>query len=334
MASIHPPSAAGAFMERLLAHGLPHAFNELSALVAAKTPETDWLDFKDGRIEKNDDALKQKWSKALSAFANTGGGALVFGIEARKNAAGEDFASAVSLVTNPSALRTRLDELLIGAVNPPVQGVRFEIIDPHGSGGFVVAYVPASDFKPHRAEYSSKHYYLRSGSHTHIIEPTVLRQMFFPRAISRIVPRIEPKIRQTTPTSHDHFHVDFAIIFRNAGTKTAREVFVVITKDIGAFQHNATDCRVVPNYVGPAFELIRPLHPGAQLPVGTCHFTSIVCRPMSGGYHIAEGATEVAFEMRIYCDDQEPIVATASFIKAQIEQQVHLEARTDVVPVL
>ena len=68
----------------------------LRGLVAAQTPETDWLDFK--CRPSRDANAKEIWYKALSGFANTEGGVLVWGIEASKQPDGKDVASNVCLV--------------------------------------------------------------------------------------------------------------------------------------------------------------------------------------------------------------------------------------------
>jgi len=48
------------------------------------TFEEEWLDFK-GAAATPPDKIKEIWSKALAGFANTEGGVLVWGIDARKD---------------------------------------------------------------------------------------------------------------------------------------------------------------------------------------------------------------------------------------------------------
>jgi hypothetical protein len=85
--------------------------------------ETDWLDFKDGEhLDDND--VKKLWSKALSGFANVGGGVLVWGIEARRDKSGVDAANRLSLVADPAALRSRLMQLHHQALNQAGRLVR------------------------------------------------------------------------------------------------------------------------------------------------------------------------------------------------------------------
>src|SRR5208337_179338 len=110
------------------------------------------------------DFIKETWSKALSAFANSAGGVLIWGIHAAKKD-GVDEAQSFRLVPNPKALATRLMTLHHEATDPPLTGVRVEpFTDPtEGRKGFVVCLIPQGDFVPYRAEHSDRQYYIRVG---------------------------------------------------------------------------------------------------------------------------------------------------------------------------
>ena len=133
----------------------------LKGLLTSKPPrfEDEWLEFK-GNPHNDRDGINA-WSKSLSAFANTEGGVLIWGIDARKKD-NTDSASGLRLITNTSEFKSRLLELLIGATDPPVSGVQIEeIVEPPGSKqGFVVCLIPESEYKPVRAELEMKQYYI------------------------------------------------------------------------------------------------------------------------------------------------------------------------------
>jgi len=158
------------------------AFGFLSGLISTDPPtaEMEWLDFK-GRIDPSDPELKRVWSKAISEFANTQGGLLIFGIDARKDAAtGIDAAHELSLIPRPAALRSRLMELHHQATDPPVLGVEVkEIVGPTDEG-FVVCQIPSSPFRPHRSEHCNKQYYVRAGDDFVQAGPGLLRTLFYP----------------------------------------------------------------------------------------------------------------------------------------------------------
>ena len=66
----------------------PDPVEAIKRLVGATPPEfeTEWRDFKSG-AQINDEAAKKTWSKALAGFANTQGGVLIWGVDARKDQA-------------------------------------------------------------------------------------------------------------------------------------------------------------------------------------------------------------------------------------------------------
>jgi hypothetical protein len=83
------PSLAEELFEKIKGHTDPVAF--LKAMADPASPptfESDYLDFK-ARPEPDpkNAKLKEIWYEALSGFANSGGGVLVWGIDARKDPA-------------------------------------------------------------------------------------------------------------------------------------------------------------------------------------------------------------------------------------------------------
>jgi len=94
--------------------------------------------------------MKEIWSEAIAGFANTQGGVLIWGVDARKDAkTGIDAVCGLSLVKSPSAFKSRLIELYRQATEPPVLGVQIEAYEISGTPneGFVVCFVPAQAVK-------------------------------------------------------------------------------------------------------------------------------------------------------------------------------------------
>ncbi len=108
------PSLARAFYQRFLASPDREAF--LGGLVNSSPPtfETEWLEFKmypqEDNDQKNERKIKEFWCINLSAFGNTQGGVLIWGIGA-KQIDKVDAAWSHPLVPSPDALRTKLFEL-------------------------------------------------------------------------------------------------------------------------------------------------------------------------------------------------------------------------------
>src|SRR5262245_24677300 len=104
---IEPLSSARQFYEKILSQSEPAAYLRSLVSVANPTFEGEWLEFKGGR--GNDASNQKNWSDALSGFANTGGGVLIWGIET-DNRSGQraDPAVGFSLIDNPGALKAKL----------------------------------------------------------------------------------------------------------------------------------------------------------------------------------------------------------------------------------
>ena len=128
------------------------------------------------------DSDKRQYSKALSGFANSDGGVLVWGITCKKKNS-MDTASELKPITNIRGFISNLNRLTGDAVSHPVEGIKYEEIKVHGGSetncGYVAILIPASDAGPHRAEArGTKQYYKRSGDSFYPMEHYDIEDMF------------------------------------------------------------------------------------------------------------------------------------------------------------
>lgn len=107
-----------------------------------------------------DDSDSWQFSRALSGFANSDGGVLVWGVETDK----EDRASKLKPIAAVSDFEARLKKSLLNSVQPFVDGVRMEsILENDGTGsGYLKVLIPRSDKAPHRAMRADREYFRRS----------------------------------------------------------------------------------------------------------------------------------------------------------------------------
>jgi len=106
---------------------------------------------------------RKNLAKALSGFANSSGGLLVWGVVAAKNVEQIDCAIAVSEIPQVRLFVGRLNTLTGQAVSPIVDGVPHKAIVSNGEAGFAVTMVPESESGPHMAKCREDRYYKRSG---------------------------------------------------------------------------------------------------------------------------------------------------------------------------
>lgn len=254
-------STARQFFDDLVAGGVP----AIEALVTNSVHETEWLDFKSGEYLKD---VPETWSEAISSFANNQGGVLIWGIDARKDkATGIDAASDVKPVPSPPSLRSRLMELLRGAAEPPVIGVAIRDFIKTDGTGFVVCLIPESDAKPHRAELlTNKPYKIRVADSFQHLSPSLLRNLFYPRASTSLQIDIVPDWTPIEPGGPVSAKIEvlYVVKIRNTGAITARDLFVVVRTDHTVSKIDLPNgASKVDTYDGHGIDFGRPLHPSS-----------------------------------------------------------------------
>lgn len=178
------------------------------------------LDFKtinNSDLSHSDD--KKNLAKSLSGFANSSGGIIVWGIDARKNSDGVDCASARKEIDRLALFVSRLNELTGNATSPIVDGVRHKAIPIGGDRGFALTLVPGSDSGPHMAKFSEDRYYKRSGDSFYRMEHFDIEDMFGRRAKPELV--MEIKARRC----HGDEQV-FVLSLMNSGRGTAKAPYL------------------------------------------------------------------------------------------------------------
>lgn len=97
-------------------------WERIERLVTGRETESLWLDFKEVRQPTalpNEDYLKDKLARAISGFANTEGGVLVYGIYAKDGKKGEpDAAEKITPIEKPGRFRAALEKLAVTLRTP------------------------------------------------------------------------------------------------------------------------------------------------------------------------------------------------------------------------
>nr|WP_269106753.1 ATP-binding protein [Massilia sp. TS11] len=139
----------------------------IDALIADRASEELFLEFKrsadDGQGTKLHDRDRGNLRKAISGFANSEGGVVLWGIDCSKCASIGDVASARMPISSPSRFVSWIEGAISGCTVPPVVGVRSMAIAIDSSTGIVATYVPKSPHAPHQVAGEGK-YLIRAGS--------------------------------------------------------------------------------------------------------------------------------------------------------------------------
>ena len=147
---------------------------EINRFIATKTHCSDHLDFQlpENLVPGND--KKELWlSKYISAFANTGGGTVIFGLKKNRGRATEIFEVDFSRVS-----AFWLNTLLQNEISPAIENLEvYEIPFPDNiSSGLLVVNIPKSTFRPHMA--SDKRYYHRVGLREEVMDENRVRELY------------------------------------------------------------------------------------------------------------------------------------------------------------
>jgi hypothetical protein len=157
------------------------SIDDIDRFVKEGREEDLHLDFKtvsDPGLKKRDD--RKNFAIAMSGFANSDGGLIVWGVEARVDSEGVDCACGKSEIPDLSRFVSKLNEYGGSAVSPVVVGVEHKVFPLPGSDnkGFAATFVPASDSGPHMAKLGEDRYYRRSGASFKCMEQFEIADMF------------------------------------------------------------------------------------------------------------------------------------------------------------
>jgi hypothetical protein len=121
---------------------------------------------------------RKNLAKCISGFANSDGGLVIWGVEARKNAQGIDCATAPAEISPLKLFLTKLNEYTGQASSPIVDGVQHRPIEKSADRGYAVTLVPQSISVPHMAKLGEDRYYKRAGDSFYRTEHFDLEDMF------------------------------------------------------------------------------------------------------------------------------------------------------------
>lgn len=226
---------------------------ELATMQECHEEESFNLDFK--RINPTGDLSdddKGNLRKAISGFANSAGGIILWGVETKKaepkkRGEPEDRSRFQSLVpvANGDRVAIRFHELTATATQPAVSGVVHGAIEVNG-GWIIKTFVPASDGGPHRTNETHGQYYRRDADAFRAMQHHEIADMFG----RRVRPRLELFCSDCRRASESYYKPEsnltdratgeFVVGIRNTGRGIARFPRLVLQSMLGhivAAQH-------------------------------------------------------------------------------------------------
>ncbi len=146
---------------------------DLNELVTSQRVESKTLEYKrDFLAETSDD--KRKILRTVSAFANTSGGDLVYGIDAVDGVATTLTGLSIS---DEDGFRLRLENSIRDGIQPRIPHLQIKFIPVSGDKKVVVVRVEKSWNAPHRLVQDG-HFYARNSAGTYALDVGEIRQAF------------------------------------------------------------------------------------------------------------------------------------------------------------
>ena len=222
--------------ERLVTGGL----DEVNRLIDIGFTEELFLDYKRsanaGTGHKLHDIDRHNLSKAISGFANSEGGVIVWGIDcSRDSKTGADIPSEKFPLENAIRFKSWLEQATSGLTIPLHNTVVHHAIeeDTRSGAGYVISLVPVGMHPPYQS-ITKNTYYMRAGSNFNKVPHNILSGMFGRRPNPRIaITPVVSSLRQLTldkrgNTSIPALSIECNLYLKNDGMGLAEDVFLSI----------------------------------------------------------------------------------------------------------
>jgi hypothetical protein len=148
---------------------------DLGTLCSAGARESKSLEFK-REINLADDSAKRKFFASVASFANTQGGDIIFGIDAKDGVA----ASLRPLSNfNPDGETIRLRDLIRAHIEPKVYGFDFQAVPLNAGGHVLVLRIPRTWVGAHMVTFGQDNrFYIRDNNGKRIMDVSEVRMAF------------------------------------------------------------------------------------------------------------------------------------------------------------
>jgi hypothetical protein len=195
-------------------------------------------DPKKPQIDRDD---RKNLGKALSAFANSDGGLLLWGVDARVKG-GVDCLVCKKPIAQIAAFRSNVEREIADVISPPIPGLELlEILCSQVEGaGYLAILVPNSERRPHMSRNNTAPgFYFRNGHKSVLMEPFQVRDQMLRRAVPRLEFDWDMRVRHdeisranaqrlTVPVSLD-------LILKNNSVISARFPYLILRVDRGRY---------------------------------------------------------------------------------------------------
>ena len=156
---------------------------EIERMIGEPVVESLFLDYK--RVATNDFKRlhaddRKNLAKAISGFANSEGGVVIWGVDCRRTLDEGDIPTGPMPITNPKTFRSLLSDAVSGVTIPAHGNVdNVHCLRDDGTG-YVISHIPVGLNVPYRTliKNEQEEYYMRAGSEFVLIPHAILAGLF------------------------------------------------------------------------------------------------------------------------------------------------------------
>ena len=151
---------------------------QIAQFVSDQTREGPHLDFKRDFPTTWNEATKHEFLADTTAFANSGGGDLIFGIE--EDGQAQALAVVPQAIPNADQEIRRLQDFLLNLTEPRLPGVEVHAVQVSVSGiegHVIIVRIPQSWAGPHRVK-TNQHFFIRDGLRKRQLDVPEIRSLF------------------------------------------------------------------------------------------------------------------------------------------------------------
>jgi predicted HTH transcriptional regulator len=189
------------------------------------------------KLDRDD---RKNLAKAVCAFANSDGGMLLWGVDARERG-GVDRLIDKKPIANIKAFANEVERAIPALISPQISGLEFHVIDSGtvAEGGFLAVRVPLSERRPHMSQCNSAPgFYYRKGHTSEPMEVFQVREQMLRRTVPQL--EFEWDMRTTgrqfvvePPNQTARYLLDLRL--RNASPVSAQYPYLIASVDLNRY---------------------------------------------------------------------------------------------------